>query len=117
MRIQQHANRIMPTMTVLLAIAFAITATFILCGFKSDKPYAYEPVTETYIVQNGDILDNITSEYMKKNTYGKRGFDEFKQGIIELNNDKHPRIRYSEIFAGERLEIHYWIRKEVPVNE
>jgi hypothetical protein len=102
----------MPTMTVLLAIAFAITVTFILCGFKSDKPYAYEPITETYIVQNGDTLNKIAFEYMAKNTYGKRGLDEFKQGIIEGNIKQYPDIRYSYIYAGDRLQISYWIRKE-----
>lgn len=107
MRIHQHSIKITAFIKLGLAILVVLIALS-LTGFSKQPPE-----TETYLVQYGDTLDNITSEYMKKNTYGKRDFDEFKQGIIELNMDKYPRIRYGEIYAGERLEINYWIRKEV----
>jgi peptidyl-tRNA hydrolase len=99
----------------LSVIVLGISIVFSL-GF-ADNHKNYELKTETYIVQHGDILDEITDKYMLKNTYGKRGHDEFKQGIKELNMDKYPYIRYGEIKAGDRLRIIYWIRKEVKNNE
>lgn len=111
MRIQQNTNRINAFVKAGLAILVVLIALS-LTGF-ADNPKDYELKHDTYIVQYGDELDVIANKYMAKNTYGKREFDEFKQGIIELNVDKYPYIRYGEIKAGDRLKINYWIRKEV----
>ena len=72
----------------------------------------YEYVVETYIVQASDTLDSITDLYMQKNTYGKREHNEFKSGIIELNESLWTREKDDfKLCAGEQLKIAYWIKK------
>jgi len=112
---KQHANQIMSLLKTVLYIILGLAIILTLAGFNTipaDDSKNYELKTETYIVQRGDILDEITDKYMLKNTYDERGHDEFKQGIKELNMDNYPYIRYGEIKAGDRLQIHYWIRKD-----
>lgn len=65
-------------------------------------------VTENYIVQTGDTLDKIVEIYIKKNTWGKREFSEFKFGIQELN----PQLFDRDVIQGETLIINYWINNK-----
>ena len=68
---------------------------------------AYEYVVETYTVQATDTLDSITDVYIVKNTYGEREHNEFKQGIIELNEFLWER-KDCKLVVGEQLKIAYW---------
>lgn len=71
-----------------------------------ERPYAM--VTENYTVQTGDTLDKIVERYIKKNTWGKREFQEFKFGIQELN----PQLFDRDVIRGETLTINYWIENK-----
>ena len=68
----------------------------------------FEMVTENYTVQTGDTLDKIVEIYIKKNTWGKREFSEFKFGIQELN----PQLFDRDVIQGETLIINYWIDRK-----
>ena len=63
-------------------------------------------VQDVHQVIEGETLDGITRDYMKKNTYGTREFHEFREGIIELNN------LHGEVVPGQKLRINYWITEE-----
>ena len=64
-------------------------------------------IHDVHYVVEGETLDGITKTYMKKNTYGPRGFEEFREGIIELNG-----LRGKTIYAGQELNINYWVTPE-----
>lgn len=96
----------------LIALGVVIMIVF-CCGFSEEKPPRnYEKIEATYTVKQGDTLWDIAEVYMAKNSYGKRDIREFMQGIIELNVDKYPDIRYSHIKGGQELKINYWVAKE-----
>lgn len=63
-------------------------------------------VQDVHLVQEGETLDGITRDYMKKNTYGTREFMEFREGIIELNN------LHGEVVPGQKLRINYWVEED-----
>ena len=60
-------------------------------------------VQDVHQVIEGETLDGIARDYMKKNTYGTRDFYEFREGIIELNN------LHGEVHPGQKLRINYWV--------
>ena len=64
-------------------------------------------IHDVHHVVEGETLDGITREFMAKNTYGPRGFEEFREGIIELNN-----LRGKTLYTGQELSINYWVRPE-----
>ena len=92
---------------IILAVML-VAATVILSGFSEA---AEEPkwvlIHDVHYVMNGEDLDQITRVYMKKNTYGPRGFKEFREGIIELNG-----LRGKTVSPGQELSINYWVRPE-----
>ena len=89
------------TIIVGASISFAEAIT------PGERPYAM--VTENYTVQTGDTLDKICKLYMKKNTWGRREFNEFKLGIQELNLQLFKR----DVIQGETLVINYWIKNKI----
>lgn len=96
------------TKTIILGIILIAVAN-IVSGFCCvSKP----PVTETYVVKAGDTLEYIAEIYIPKNTYSEREQKEFIGGIIELNIEKYPEIRYSRIYVGDELKINYWVKDD-----
>ncbi|MDU2063752.1 MAG: LysM peptidoglycan-binding domain-containing protein [Sporomusaceae bacterium] len=88
----------------LIFVAVVIVST--QCGFK-EQPVQF--VEETYVVQPGDTIDGIASEYIRKNTGTRRDFLEFREGIIEHNYDLlKDRESHVMIYPGDRLKITYW---------
>lgn len=63
-------------------------------------------IQDIHQVMEGETLDSITRDYMKKNTYGDREFKEFREGIIELNN------LHGEVVPGQKLRINYWVEED-----
>lgn len=61
-------------------------------------------VQDIHQVIEGETLDSIARDYMKKNTYGDREFKEFREGIIELNG-----LHGQEVVPGQKLRINYWV--------
>lgn len=64
-------------------------------------------IHDVHHVVEGETLDGITRDYMAKNTYGPRGFEEFREGIIDLNN-----LRGEDVHPGQELRINYWVTPE-----
>lgn len=92
-------------LTIIMSCAFGVAmATATVPG---EKPYRL--VTENYVVQDGDTLDSIAMYYIKKNTYGPREINEFREGIRELNYDM---IKDGDVKKGEMLKINYWISNQ-----
>lgn len=97
-------------------IALIIIAGLCL-GFG--QPANGKMVEDVYVVKSGDCLNNIAAKFIVKNTYGRRGFDEFQEGIYELNyeqvfmeREKAGRAWPKMVFPGDRLVIRYWVRDE-----
>lgn len=65
----------------------------------------YEPVRETYIVQEGDTIDGIAHMYFMKNET-RRYFLEFREGIYEENFWARDGI-----YPGDEIIVNYWIKK------
>ena len=63
-------------------------------------------IQDIHQVMEGETLDSITRDYMKKNKYGDREFKEFREGIIELNN------LHGEVVPGQKLRINYWVEED-----
>lgn len=59
----------------------------------------------------------IASKYIDKNSYGTRDIREFIDGIKQINYKKYPDIKCNLIRKNQKLEIHYWVKKEVIQNE
>jgi nucleoid-associated protein YgaU len=98
-------------LAAILLIGLLITIA-VSCGNANRPPVPGHMVTETYIVQSGDVLWTIAAKYMDKNTYGPREIREFYSGIIELNYDdvfvgREPGL----VLPGDRLKINYWVRE------
>ena len=89
---------------------FVIVCVALLIGYTGVYGEAAEKnwnlVETEYTVQNGDTLESIAKEYIKKNTYGPRELEEFKSGIKELNEWLLDR----DIKTGDILHINYWIK-------
>lgn len=87
-------------LAMVLSLAISNTVFAIAPGEKT-----YRLVSEDYVVQSGDTLDSITKYYMKKNTYGPREYNEFLEGICELNY----KVIKEGIKAGDVIRVNYWI--------
>ena len=95
---------------VLVAILIATSIT--LSGFSEAAEGGTTPkwvlIHDVHYVMDGEDLDQITNTYMAKNTYGHRGFEEFREGIIELNGLRGK----TELHIGQELRINYWVTPE-----
>ena len=69
-------------------------------------------IHDVHYVMDGEDLDQITNTYMAKNTYGHRGFEEFREGIIELNGLRGNK----KVYPGQELRINYWVTPEEILN-
>ena len=77
--------------------------------FASSLGKSWIFVQDVHLVRQGETLDSIAQDFMKKNTYGQREIREFTEGIRELNSWLEKRdIHYADI-----LYINYWIKKDV----
>lgn len=91
-----------------LAGAALVGAAVLFTGFYDGDQRL---VTETYTVKEGDTLWNIATEYLKKNTGGRRYILEFQQGIIESN----PELQNGNachIRPGQEIIINYFVKEE-----
>lgn len=116
-QIEKRIIKIIPAIKFLLAIAMTITALTFVSGFKNDDQKNYQMVIEYYIVQDNDDLWKIASKYIDKNSYGTRDVREFIDGIKQINYKKYPDIKGNLIRKNDKLEIHYFIKKENKQNE
>ncbi|SDO85423.1 LysM peptidoglycan-binding domain-containing protein [Selenomonas ruminantium] len=91
-----------------LAGAALVGAAIIFTGFYDGDQRL---VTETYTVKEGDTLWSIATEYLKKNTGGRRYILEFKQGIIE-NNPELQNGNAGHIRPGQEIIINYFVKEE-----
>lgn len=93
------------------AFITAALAASIFGGYAVDvsaAPQNWQLIQDTYKVQEGDSLMSIAQEFIKKNTYGPREINEFKEGIKQLN----PELLYQDdVVPGETLQINYWVDK------
>lgn len=106
----RHQHEHERTMMIIILIA-AIGLAVVSCGNAQSKGHL---VTETYIVQAGDTLDDISYRYMAKSSM-PRDVREFREGIIELNWDdvfagRDPGL----IYPGDCLKINYWVEQNGP---
>ena len=101
-----------------IMVVILLTATVVLSGFSTseaaegDATPKWVLIHDVHYVMNGEDLDSITRVYMKKNTYGHRGFEEFREGIIELNGLRGK----TELHDGQELKINYWVTPEEILN-
>lgn len=91
---------------IILAVML-VAATVVFSGFSEAAAPRWVLIHDVHYVMNGEDLDSITKAYMQKNTYGPRGFEEFREGIIELNN-----LRGKTVYPGQELNINYWVTPE-----
>lgn len=101
---------------IILAVML-VAATVVLSGFSTSEAAEvgdtkWVLIHDVHYVMNGEDLDSITRVYMKKNTYGHRGFEEFREGIIELNGLRGK----TDLHAGQELNINYWVTPEEVLN-
>lgn len=98
---------------IILAVMLII-ATAILTGFSESEAAMpkWVLIHDAHHVVEGETLDSITKTYMEKNTYGPRGFDEFREGIIDLNNLRDNLV----LHPGQELRINYWVTPEDILN-
>ncbi len=90
-----------------LAGAALVGAAVLFTGFYDGDQRL---VTETYTVKEGDTLWSIATEYLKKNTGGRRYILEFKQGIIE-NNPELQNGNAGHIRPGQEIIINYFVKE------
>lgn len=95
----------------IVMVVMLLTATVVLSGFSEAAMPKWVLIHDAHHVVEGETLDSITQAYMKKNTYGPRGFEEFREGIIDLNN-----LRDMEVHPGQELRINYWVTPEEILN-
>ena len=98
-RIEKQRDFVMPF------ICGFVAGVLIMSAVAFANPVPWKLVEETHVVEAGETLEDITFEYMQKNTYGKREFYEFRSGIIELN----PWLMERSIEEGDALKINYWV--------
>lgn len=95
------------TIKKVLAGAALIGAAVIFSGFYDGDQRLIE---ETYTVKQGDTLRGIATEYLKKNTGGRRYILEFEQGIIELNPELQDG-QSGHIKPGQKIRISYFVKE------
>ena len=85
-----------------------MAALFVCVGSVSEAAEvdhrSWTVVHVSYEVQDGDTLQSVAENYLKKNTYGKRDINEFREGIRELNDWLLTR----DMQKGDVLRINYW---------
>ena len=91
-----------------LAGTAIIGAAFVFSGFYSGDQRLVE---ETYTVKEGDTLRGIATEYLKKNTGGRRYILEFEQGIIEINPELQDG-NAGHIKPGQKIRINYFVKEQ-----
>lgn len=91
-----------------IMVVMLLTATVVFTGFTEAAMPKWVLIHDAHHVVEGETLDSITRDYMSKNTYGPRGFEEFREGIIELNGLHETK----ELHFGQELKINYWVRPE-----
>ena len=92
-------------LTLILLINFSVCNAEIISHEEHNN---YSFITEKYTVLKNDTLFSITQKFMNKNTYGKREFNEFREGIIENN----PQLDGRDVLTDEVLIITYWVKNE-----
>lgn len=96
----------------IILVVTLLTATVVFTGFSEAAMPKWVLIHDAHHVVEGETLDSITRDYMKKNTYGPRGFDEFREGIIDLNNLRGDPV----VHPGQELRINYWVTPEEILN-
>ena len=85
-----------------------MAALFVCVGSVSEAAEvdhrSWTVVHVSYEVQDGDTLQSVAENYLKKNTYGEREINEFREGIRELNDWLLTR----DMKKGDVLRINYW---------
>ena len=85
-----------------------MAALFVCVGSVSEAAEvdhrSWTVVHVSYEVQDGDTLQSVAENYLKKNTYGEREINEFREGIRELNDWLLTR----DMQKGDVLRINYW---------
>ena len=94
------------TIKKVLAGAALVGAAVIFTGFYDGDQRL---VTETYTVKEGDTLWSIATEYLKKNTGGRRYILEFMDGVRE--NNPWLLETHDQLQPGDKLTITYWREK------
>ena len=98
---------------LLMGLAFVALIFGMIFLPDADAHKKTKLVQETYIVEQGDNLWDISRKYMAKNTGTRREIREFYHGIIELNYDNVFSNRSDGlIIPGDELKINYWILEE-----
>lgn len=101
-------ERLERTIKGLFASAALVGAAVVFSGFYSGDQRLVE---ETYTVKEGDTLRGIATEYLKKNTGGRRYILEFEQGIIEINPELQDG-NAGHIKPGQKIRINYFVKEE-----
>ena len=104
---RDHKRGIESALKKFLAGTAVIGAAVICAGFYDGDQRL---ITETYTVKEGDTLWSIATEYLKKNTGGRRYILEFKQGIIE-NNPELQNGNEGHIRPGQEIIINYFVKE------
>ena len=89
-----------------LAGAALVGAAVLFTGFYDGDQRLIE---ETYTVKKGDTLRDIATEYLKKNTGGRRYILEFEQGIIDINPELQDG-NAGHIKPGQKIRINYFVK-------
>lgn len=95
-----------------IMVVVLLTATVVLSGFSEAAMPKWVLIHDVHHVVEGETLDGITREFMAKNTYGPRGFEEFREGIIDLNSLGDNPV----VHPGQELKINYWVTPEEILN-
>ena len=96
----------------IVMVVMLLTTAVVLSGFSEAAMPKWVLIHDAHHVVEGETLDSITRVYMKKNTYGPRGFEEFREGIIDLNNLRDNQT----VHPGQELRINYWVTPEEILN-
>lgn len=95
---------------IISLIVFCLILFSSACFASSlSKPWIF--VQDVHLVRQGETLDSIAQDFMKKNTYGQREIHEFTEGIKELN----PWLEKRDIHYANILYINYWIKKDAVI--